>query len=79
MRTTVKLDDDVAAAIELLRQREPLGFSDALNRLARAGAAVVTGGESRLVFSQPTVDLGVTVDVSNIAEVLEVLDSADDC
>ncbi|MBC7594397.1 MAG: hypothetical protein H7288_10715 [Kineosporiaceae bacterium] len=55
-----------------------MGFSDALNRLAKAGAAVVTGGESRPLFSQHTVDLGVTVDVSNIAEVLEVLDPVDD-
>jgi len=78
MRTTVKLDDDVAAAIEQLRLREPLGFSAALNRLARAGAAVIGSDESRKPFKQPTVDLGHMVDVSNIAEVLEVMESDDD-
>lgn len=74
----MKLDDDVAAAIEQLRRREPLGFSEALNRLARAGAAAVESGAVRRPFKQQVVELGLTVDVSNIAEVLESLEREDD-
>lgn len=74
----MKLDDDVAAAIEQLRSREPLGFSEALNRLARAGAAAVGSGAARRAFKQQTVELGLMVDVSNIAEVLEALERDDD-
>src|SRR5680860_250492 len=78
MRTTVKLAEDVTAAIKQLRSRERLGFSEALNRLARAGAAVVGSVEVRQPFIQPTVELGVLVDVSNIAEVLDVGELDDD-
>lgn len=70
----MKLDEDVAAAIDQLRSGEPLGFSEALNRLARAGAAAIGASRDRKPFKQMTVDLGLMVDVSNIAEVLEVLE-----
>jgi len=33
MRTTVDLDDDVAAAIDQLRRGASVGLSDAVNRL----------------------------------------------
>ncbi|HEU0168187.1 MAG TPA: ribbon-helix-helix protein, CopG family, partial [Chloroflexota bacterium] len=39
MRTTVTLDDDVAAAASELRRQEGIGLSEAVNRLARAGLA----------------------------------------
>lgn len=37
MRTTLTIDDDLAAAIEDLRKREGLSFKEALNQLIRAG------------------------------------------
>ena len=37
MRTTVNLDDDVAAEAERLKRAEGIGLSEAVNRLARAG------------------------------------------
>lgn len=74
----MKLDEDVAAAVEQLRSSERLGFSEALNRLARAGASVVGAGANRRTFSQPTVDLGEMVDVSNVAEALEFSELSDD-
>ncbi|WP_326548660.1 CopG family transcriptional regulator [Mycolicibacterium sp. ND9-15] len=72
MRTTVVIDSDVAAEIERLR-REGMGLSEALNLLARRGM-------SRSPASKPakyrhrTSRIGLKVDVTNIADVLDLLD-----
>lgn len=71
MRTTVTIDDDVAAAVARLRRERGIGLSEALNELARSGMAVRPG---RKRFKQRTASLGLRIDVSNIAEALEVLD-----
>jgi Ribbon-helix-helix protein, copG family len=71
MRTTVSLDEDVAAAVERLRRERGLGLSEALNGLARAGLTVKRGGPP---FRQREVKLGLKVDVTNVAEALELLD-----
>lgn len=74
MRTTFTLEPDVAAEVEAVRRREGLGISEAVNRLIREG----------LVSKKPTyryVDrstaLGLKVDVTNIGEVLDLLDDVD--
>lgn len=74
----MKLDEDVAAAIDALRAKEDVGLSEALNRLARAGASVVGAGPRRLAFVQQTVDLGQMLDVSNVAEALEYAEASGD-
>ena len=71
VRTTVKLDDDVAAAVAELRARRGIGLSEALNELVRTGLTVPT---QRRSFIQETAQLNVQLDVSNIADALEVLD-----
>ncbi len=71
MRTTVSLDEDVAAAVRRLRRERGIGVSEALNRLARAGLAVKPSGQP---FRQRAVKLGLKVDVTNVAEALELLD-----
>lgn len=71
MRSTVTLDDDVAAAVQQLRREQGTGVSEALNRLARAGLTVKRG---RPPFRQRTARLGLKVDVTNVAEALELLD-----
>lgn len=71
MRTTITIDDDVAAAVELLRREQGLGVSEAVNRLARAG---LTRKADRTAFRQRTARIGLTVDVTNVAEALENLD-----
>jgi hypothetical protein len=71
MRTTVNLDDDVVAAIERLRRERGLGVSDAVNELARAG---MLQKPKREPFRQRTAPIGLTVDVSDVAEALEQLD-----
>ena len=37
MRTTITLDDDIAAKIEILRQEQSLSFKQAVNLLLRQG------------------------------------------
>lgn len=71
MRTTVTLDDDVAAAVSRIRRERGVGVSDALNELARAGLMVK---RQRRRFQQRTANLSLSVDVTNVAEVLEQLD-----
>lgn len=72
MRTTVTLDDDVSAALDLLRRERGIGLSQALNELARRGLAAVPKG--RPPFRQRTQPLGLRVDVSNVERAIELLD-----
>jgi hypothetical protein len=71
MRTTVSLDADVAAAVEQLRRERGIGLSDAVNELVRAGLRLPT---QRSTFQQRTAKLGLRLDVSNVAEALDMLD-----
>jgi Arc/MetJ family transcription regulator len=71
MRTTVTLDDDVAAAVEQIRRERGLGLSAAVNELVRAG---LRAPRRRPAFRHRTADLGLRVDVSNVAEALDLLD-----
>ncbi len=74
MRTTVTFDDDVAAAVDRLRQDAKLGMSEAVNQLVRRGLR--RQGERRPVRLE-TVRLDLRLDVSNVAEALEVAEGAD--
>lgn len=71
MRTTITIADDVAAELDRLRRVEGLGPSEALNLLARRGMAVKV---ARSPYVHRSSDLGLKVDVSNIGEVLDLLD-----
>lgn len=71
MRTTVEFDDDVAAAVENLRREERVGASEAVNVLIRRG---LMPQEKRVRFTQLTRPLGMKIDVSNIADALDVLE-----
>jgi Ribbon-helix-helix protein, copG family len=71
MRTTLSLDDDVAAAVQRLREERHIGLSDAVNALIRAGLAAPA---RRTTFRQRTADLGLRIDVSSVADALERLD-----
>ncbi len=76
MRTTIRLDDDVAAAAQRLSREEHIGLGEAVNRLVRAG---LRPGRSkpRRPFQQRTAKLGLRVDVSDVADALELLDGAE--
>lgn len=74
MRTTFTLEPDVAAEVEAVRRRDGVGISDAVNRLIRAG----------MVREKPVyryVDrsraMGAKVDLTNIGDVLDLLDDDD--
>ncbi len=73
MRTTFKLDQDVAAEVERLRREEGLGLSEAVNRLARLG---MSAPPPTAAYRHRTADLGLKVDVTDIGAVLDVLDEA---
>jgi len=78
MRTTVTLDEDVAAALDEVRASESIGVSEAVNLLARQGAAARRAPtRDRVPFRQRTASIGLRVDVTNIGEVLDVLDEDD--
>jgi len=71
MRTTIELDDDVVAAIEQLRRESRTGVSEAVNQLIRRGLLPHSSGSP---FVQSTHRLGSKIDVSNVADALEVLE-----
>ena len=71
MRTTVTLDDDVAAAVERLRRERSIGLSEAINELARAG---LQRKRERRTFRQRSQAMGVRIDVTNVAEALDLLE-----
>ena len=71
MRTTITIDDDVAAAIEQLRRERGLGVSAAVNELARRGLAARS---ARPPFRQRTSRGDALIDVTNVAEALELLE-----
>ena len=74
MRTTVEFDDDAARAIERLRREEGIGVSEAVNRLIREG---LLPRDRSTPFRQSVRALGLTLDVSNVAEALEVLEGSE--
>ncbi len=71
MRTTISLDPDVVAAAEAMRRERDIGLSDAVNELVRAG---LRAPQQRSTFHQRTADVGLRIDVSNVAEALDALD-----
>ncbi|MDR1152307.1 MAG: hypothetical protein LBK72_07525 [Bifidobacteriaceae bacterium] len=79
MRTTVRLDQDVLAGIATLRRERALNLSDAVNVLARAGLAAngdagKAGGDE---FHQRTAAMGMRIDITDVADTLDLLDEAD--
>ena len=71
MRTTITLDDDVAAAVDQRRRAERRGMSEIVNDLVRAG---LSAPSERRPFVQQITDLGPGIDVTNVAEALEQLE-----
>lgn len=73
MRTTVELDPDTSAAIESVRREAGVGVSEAVNMLIRRGLVPRAG---RTPFVQDTARLGLRLDVSNVADALEILEGS---
>jgi hypothetical protein len=69
---TVTLDSDVAAAVESFRHSDGLGLSEAVNALIRQGLDVQP---TRRPWRPPTpVNMGLRIDVTNVAEAIEQID-----
>lgn len=56
MRTTVTLDEDVAARLQHLTRERRISFKEAINETLRAGLA---GGRAAREYRVPTYSLGV--------------------
>jgi Ribbon-helix-helix protein, copG family len=74
MRTTITFSDDVAAGIEKIRRDRGLGLSEAVNDLIRAG---LMNERTEQPVEFPTYDMGMSMDVRNIGEVIEAIERDD--
>jgi hypothetical protein len=75
MRTTITLEDDVAASLKRLGKRRGLRFKSLVNQVLREGIkSMKPPTKKRTVFQTRSVDLGScrTANVDNVAEVLAV-------
>lgn len=75
VRTTLTLDDDVAAGLERLRKKRGGSFKSLVNDALREGLRAMTEPpRRRSTFETRAVDLGSCLpgDIDNIAEVLAV-------
>lgn len=72
MRTTIRLDPDVLSAAERVRRERSIGLGEAVNELVRIGLA--SADRQRTPYRQRTQSLGARIDVSNVAEALELLE-----
>lgn len=75
MRTTITLEDDVAASLKRLEKRRGVKFKALVNQLLREGLKRMTAPpKKRSVFRTRSVDLGAcrAANVDNVGEVLAV-------
>ena len=77
MRTTLTLDDDVAAKLQTLARRTGRAFRAVVNETLRHGLAAAPPPRARLPFRVDVRDLGRRrpgLDLDNIAEVLDQIE-----
>ncbi len=74
MRTTIDLDDDTAAEVRRLRSEEHRGLSEAVNELIRRGMLQQAPPEAFVPTTRP---LGLKIDVTDVAEALDLLEGTD--
>jgi hypothetical protein len=71
MRTTIEFEPDTQKAVDDLRRTDGLGVSDAVNELIRRGLMAPTPQRPYRPIHR---DLGLTIDVSNVADALDLLE-----
>ena len=79
MRTTLSLDDDVAAKLKSRARRTGRAFKDVVNDALRRGLAEVAPGVSRAKFVVKARDLGRVrpgLDLDNIGELLDQVEGS---
>ena len=80
MRTTLTIDDDVAATLEQVRRRRDVSLKDVINEALRLGLRDMTARQKpRSVFRTKSVNLGRlrVASIDNIAETLAIAESED--
>lgn len=70
----MRLDPEVAAAAERLRRERHIGLGEAVNELARAG---LVQQKKATPFQQRTANVGLKLEVTDVADTLELLDQYD--
>jgi hypothetical protein len=76
MRTTLNLDQDVAAQLVSLSRRRGTSMSRVANDLMRAGLQASRQGRPLEPYDPPTFDTGAPlIDVTDVAAALEILDT----
>jgi len=73
MRTTIELAEDAAKALEQLRQETGMGVSEAVNHLLRRGLLFEAEHEP---FVQQTRSLGLRIDITSVADAIDLLESS---
>ncbi len=71
MRTTVEFEEDTAMALTQLRRETGMGVSEAVNHLVRCG---LLADETPVPFVQQTRALGLRIDVTNVADAIDLLE-----
>jgi hypothetical protein len=77
MRTTLTIDDDVAATLERLRRRRDASLKDVINEALRRGLRdMAAPPKQRKPFRTQSVDLGTPrlPNIDNVAEVLAIIE-----
>jgi hypothetical protein len=77
MRTTLTIDDDVAAQLERLRRERDASLKDIINEALRHGLRdMATPAKPRKPFRTMSVDLGAPLlpNIDNIGEVLSIIE-----
>lgn len=77
MRTTLTLDDDVAALLERARKSRKAGLKETVNEALRQGLRQMTAPPpKRKPYRTPSVSCGrcLVDNIDNIAEVLELIE-----
>ena len=79
MRTTVTIDDDLAARVEAIRRREGLSFKAALNQLLRLGVQAKSAPPKPKRFRTPPRKLGLKpgIDPTRLNALIDDLETGD--
>jgi hypothetical protein len=77
MRTTLNIDDDLAAQLTELARERGVSVSRVASEAMRSGLRVAQQSQRSLPYDPPTFDTGrPLLDVTDVAQALDVLDDA---
>jgi hypothetical protein len=76
MRTTLSLDDDVSAQLEVWRAKQNLTFKQAVNSALRRGLSELSRPKARKPFRTKPIDMG-PCRLGSLDNIWEVLDEVE--